>query len=406
MADGTKIEWTDATINPIRARRIIRSADDSEPVEARMGWHCEHVSEACRYCYAEVINRDRFGTGLDYKPGHLATKGGEVEIVFVDKPLREMLRWRRPRRVFVCSMTDLFADFVPDWMIDRVFAAAALCPQHTIQILTKRPDRMRAYIASRADGWQEALANAFAPGTLPITKNDIERALGLAAKFSYDPPTPTWPLPNVWLGVTAERQQEADERIPILLATPAAKRLVSIEPMLGPVDLRRLSCADPDDVARYERGETDAVGGYYIDALTGDAWDDENGGLNAEVWGDDAENPPRLDWVICGGESGPGARPMHPDWARSLRDQCASAGTPFLFKQWGEFQVAVDRSRDDPDWRLDYSLKFDDRRPYQWLNLAGGCGFHGERFHVMQRVGKARAGRLLDGVEHNAFPER
>lgn len=350
MADGTKIEWTDASINPIRARRAGAGG------EIRMGWHCEHVSEACRHCYAEAINRDRFGTGLDYKPGHLAAKGGEVEIVFVDKPLRDMLRWRRPRRVFVCSMTDLFADFVPDWMIDRVFAAAALCPQHTIQILTKRPERMRAYMSRRDDR-----------GRWPA----MDYAAMMALTGRYNTPALDlrngWPLPNV------------------LLDTPAAKRFVSIEPMLGPVHLGYLGWPNADRTSR-RTGCSALTGAHYAD-------------------GEYTHKTPRLDWVICGGESGPDARPMHPDWARSLRDQCAAAGVPFFFKQWGEFTAVVDRERDDPDWRLDYSRKFDDRHPYKWLNLAGGCGFHGERFHVMHRVGKSRAGRLLDGVTHDALPE-
>ena len=352
MADRTSIEWTDATVNPIRARLV--GSDGT----ARMGWHCEHVSEGCRHWYAEAMNRDRFGTGLDYKPGHLATHGGEVEIVFADKAIREVLRWRRPRRIFVCSMTDLFADFVPDWMIDRVFAAMALCPQHTFQVLTKRPKRMQAYIDSRTTGWQGILANAFEPGTLQITKNDIERAFGLAQKFSYDPPTPTWPLPNVWLGVTAERQQEADERIPILLDTPAAKRFASVEPMLGAMDLTEVAISRPDLRAS-----------VIVDALRG------TGGYGPRI--------ERLDWVICGGESGPGARPMHPDWVRSLRDQCAAAGTPFLFKQWGEWGPADDYPSETQE---DYDVR----------GLTEGASI---------RVGKRAAGRLLDGVVHDAFPE-
>jgi protein gp37 len=110
-------------------------------------------------------------------------------------------------------------------------------------------------------------------------------------------------------------------------------------------------------------------------------------------------------WVIAGGESGQHARPMHPDWARSLRDQCAAADVPFFFKQWGEWGVAIDRERDDPDWRKDYSNDYVDFGKSKWLNLAGGCGFHGDRFHVMRKVGKAAAGRLLDGRTHDAMPE-
>jgi hypothetical protein len=122
------------------------------------------------------------------------------------------------------------------------------------------------------------------------------------------------------------------------------------------------------------------------------------------LWREEPFGRGHLDWIIVGGESGPGARPMHPDWARSLRDQCSFFNIPFLFKQWGEWEAALDRDRDDPDWRANYTNDYVDHGKSKWLNLAGGCGFHGERFHVMRRAGKAAAGRLLDGVEHTAFP--
>ncbi|WP_049820085.1 DUF5131 family protein [Bradyrhizobium japonicum] len=177
-----------------------------------------------------------------------------------------------------------------------------------------------------------------------------------------------WPLPNVWLGVSTERQKEADARIPDLLATPAAVRFVSLEPLLGPIDLK------------------------YVDE-----------GINALS----SSTGPNLDWVIAGGESGDGARPMHPDWARSLRDQCAAAGVPFFFKQWGAWSEFYDRDRDDPDWRnvpqVDHQMG---RGATRWHNLAGGIGFHGERLVAMRNVGKGAAGRLLDGLEHNGMPER
>lgn len=394
MADRTKIQWTDATINPIRARRVIR-AEDGSIAATRMGWHCEHVSEACRNCYAEAINRDRFGTGLDYKPGHLAARG-EVEIVFADKAITDMLRWRRPRRIFVCSMTDLFADFVPDEMIDRVFAAMALAPQHTFQVLTKRPERMREYVGKRCGHIADAI--------IAFRRSDFARSIGIGPNGIVPLPNVTpgrawWPLPNVWLGVTAERQAEADARIPVLLDTPAAKRFVSIEPMLGPVDLTRIAMPE----IKYETGI------HYQDVLRAGSWSSRlffrpSQPDEPQVHFTNHSDTNSLDWVIVGGESGPDARPTHPDWPRALRDQCASAGTAFFFKQWGEFTTVIDRDRDDPDWRLDYSYKFGDRRPHQWLNLKGGGGFYDERFHVMRRVGKARAGDLLDGVQHHAFP--
>ncbi|HKY81687.1 MAG TPA: phage Gp37/Gp68 family protein [Sphingobium sp.] len=162
---------------------------------------------------------------------------------------------------------------------------------------------------------------------------------------------------NVWLGATMVNQAEWDRDIWKLKHAVehlgARYSFVSIEPLLGPI--------------------------------------------NPSV----AELP---DWVIVGGESGPRARPMHPDWARSLRDQCDAAGVPFLFKQWGEWEASLDRDRDDPDWRANYTNDYVDHGKSRWLNLAGGCGFHGERFHVMRRVGKKAAGRLLDGVQHDGVP--
>ena len=325
MADGTKIEWTDATWNPIVG--------------------CSVVSPGCTNCYAMRLD---------------------------EKALSQPLRWRRPRKIFVCAHSDLFHEATPDEWIDRVFAVMALCPQHTFQVLTKRPKRMRDYFSTCPPALRRA---AVIDRMYEIMRAEHRGYFTAIA----------WPLPNVWLGVTAEDKTRADERIPDLLATPAAKRFVSVEPMLGALNLRRIR------IAPNHHTIIDALEGY---ALT-----------EKSSWSGSGCEHTKLDWVICGSESGPGARPMHPDWARSLRDQCAAAGVPFFMKQWGEWIPALDRDNNDPDWRADYSREFDDRHPHKWLNLAGGCGFHGERFHVMRRVGKRASGRLLDGVEHLAFPE-
>ncbi len=190
MADKSKIEWTDASWNPIRAR-------DRE--SASVGWHCVHVSEGCRFCYAEVFNR-RLGTGRDYT----AQAEKLVETYLDQKVLGEPMRWDRPRKIFVGSMTDLFAPFVTDEMLDKVFTVMQLAPQHTYQVLTKRPARMRAYIQRR---------------------------------ISEQPPgRDEWPLKNVWLGISAEDQDAVDERLHFLQTTPAAVRFISFEPLLGPID--------------------------------------------------------------------------------------------------------------------------------------------------------------------------
>ncbi|MCA0025512.1 MULTISPECIES: phage Gp37/Gp68 family protein [unclassified Mesorhizobium] len=364
MADKSAIEWTDATWTPIRARYWEIQKDGSG--KERIGWHCEHASEGCRFCYAEGFNR-RLGTGLDFKPGELfreekrGYKNGEVKLFLDEEMLTAPLRWKKPRMIFVCSMTDLFADFVPDEWIDRMFAVMARSRHHTFQVLTKRAARMRAYLARfkpDGQGW--------------ITPNGED---GYQSRAPLDPKR--WPLPNVWLGVSAERQQEADERIPELLATPAAIRFVSAEPLLGPIDFYETSAAMP---------------------VEGHSW--KNGPILQGV-----------DWIIAGGESGPSARPMHPAWARSIRDQCHAAGVSFFFKQWGEWapQIgAVDgwMIDDDPEIsRFDHREWENERwsEPFRpmWCDWQDG---NYDEEQCVSRIGKKRAGRLLDGVEHNAMP--
>lgn len=359
MAENSKIEWTDATWTPVRARYIGLSRDNPK-LKPIIGWHCEHASEGCRNCYAETMNK-RLGTGLDYKPGNLAPRG-TAEMFLDENLLLAPLKWRKPKRIFACSMTDLFADFVPDAFIDRMFAVMALCPQHSFQVLTKRPERMRDYL-NRACGRIADAVMALRKTPLALAKGLGPNAIGPLPHI--EPGAQWWPLPNVWLGTSVEDQAAADARIPHLLATPAAKRFLSCEPLLGPVDLTNM------DVERHIAArELGLIGGYWINALSGK--NDDMGRPCPEV--------PSLDWVIAGGESGPGARPMHPDWARSLRDQCAAAGVPFFFKQWGNWSSArgLPGSR-----RIDHV--FPD-------------GFQ------MVNVGKTRAGRLLDGVTHDGFP--
>lgn len=361
MGSDTKIEWTDASWTPIRARNL---------TTGKIGWHCEKVSAGCKNCYAGPINR-RLGTGLDYKPGHLAR--GDVSIFLDEKMLLAPLKWQKPRRIFVCSMTDLFADFVTDEMIDRLFAVMALCPQHTFQVLTKRPERMLAYMANveREAIWMDAVASL------------LESAPGLGCTAILGRREPWLPLPNVWLGVSAEDWPTAHERIPPLLRTPAKVRFLSCEPLLGSLSLRCIPWAESD------RG--------FVDALTGETQHPETRARYPDRY------PPtaRLDWVICGGESGPGARPMHPDWARILRDQCAAAGVAFHFKQWGEFapgEIAGDYL--DPDKPAKGLSFFNETWSEAWSMPDGHCDDEPDVY----RIGKKRAGRLLDGVQHDGVP--
>jgi protein gp37 len=345
MGAKTEISWTDSTWNPLRG--------------------CSRVSEGCRNCYAEKMAARFSGIGQPYEGlaemvGCKAHWTGKVDLV--KKHLLDPLKWGmaenedvqefltlgvgsglvgamayRPRRIFVNSMSDLFHENVSDEMRDRIIAVMALCPQHVFQVLTKRPERMLAYFSNR----EAAIRVLKAKSNIWQGRHQRDESLGLPRM------TPDYMLPNLWLGVSVENQASADERIPLLLQTPAAVRFVSCEPLLGPVDLR------------------DGLG------LMG-------------AMGD-------LDWVIAGGESGPGARPMHPDWARGLRDQCAAAGVPFFFKQWGEFT-----SEQCPG----VEVRLDSLNPGQCVT-SGIKGHH----TLYTRVGKKAAGCLLDGVAHNAFPE-
>jgi protein gp37 len=220
-----------------------------------------------------------------------------------DSQLLAPLRQRESLRI--CIDGDIFYEDVPDAWIDRIFAVMALASQHSFIVLTKRARRMREYITSRAkldENGQPADDVRAVMTALVSTPSRRKMAPALKAiplgKFCHSGP---WPLPNVVLGVSAEDQARADERIPDLLATPAAGRGVSIEPCLGPIDLTRF---------------------LDVDAATGSA---DDGPFNV------------LDWTIVGGESGPNARPMHADWARAIRDQCEAAGIAFFFKDWGEW---------------------------------------------------------------------
>lgn len=331
---STKIQWTDETWNP------------------SVG--CSKVSTGCENCYAERMARRQIAMGNKQYKGTVDERGkwtGKTNLV--ESQLAKPLRWRKPRKVFVCSMGDLFHESVPDESIEEVFAVMALADKHTFQVLTKRPDRMRAFLADDGDRYHWAMIEGHAQ-RIHHMRTGEDPSMWLAVHG---------PLPNVWLGTTVENQAAADERIPHLLSTPAAVRFVSCEPLVGAVDLS----------------------GYM----------DEGWFYNEEP----LDGP--LDWVIAGGESGPGARPMHPDWARSLRDQCQAAGVPFFFKQHGEWLTYYDRDNEDPDWRRCPSPESPKER---YLNLAGGWGFHGDRVVAVRRVGKQQAGNGLDNRTWEEMP--
>lgn len=360
MADHTPIEWADATCNAVNG--------------------CSVLSPGCKHCYAmKQAHRVAFRRGLVSR-----TAGGQVwngDVYLHEKSLLQPLRWRRPRRIFWNAHGDLFHENVPDAWIDRVFAVCALTPQHTHMILTKRPERMREYCSD--DRTQGRIARVIIDMLLDKVIAWREpwpvRSIG-----DIDDPTDlvltSWPLPNVWLGTSVEDQTRADERIPHLLATPAARRFVSLEPLLGPVDL---DCPNLD-WSQYPAGH----------------------GINPQP--PEGDGRLLIDWVIVGGESGPGARPMHPDWARSLRDLCAAAGIPFFFKQWGAWLPW--EPEHGPCWKAqngqleDHHMLFPDDMDND-PNWDDGLWAFPEWHHfAFQRIGKKAAGRLLDGREHSDFP--
>lgn len=355
MADKTGIEWTDATWNPVTG--------------------CAKVSQGCKHCYAER----EWPRMTKLVPAYAGRDFTDVR-THADR-LDQPLRWKRPRKVFVNSMSDLFHPDVPDEFIDRVFAVMALAPQHVFQVLTKRPERMRDYLSS-ADVVQRVIHQAF--------KLDCEAGAWMNADHNIGG-YKIMPLPNVWLGVSVEDQAAADERIPLLLDTPAAVRWISAEPLLGPVDASRYMWpVHARWPAKYESPEEAKAAGeevtYHRQGLVG-AW------------------CKFIDWVVVGGESGPKARPMQGDWARSLRNQCAISGVPFLFKQWGEWIDGdqADSNANDKLWaKRSHFDMLDAGLIAKIPEKPVGPPFFGCDYTV--RLGKKAAGRLLDGVTHDGYP--
>lgn len=317
MADKSKIEWTEATWNPITG--------------------CSVVSPGCTNCYAMRLAGQRMRRHPSRKGLTRDTKAGPVwngKVRFNEQWLDQPLRWERPRMIFVCAHGDLFHEAVPDEWVDRVFAVMALAPEHTFQVLTKRSTRMREYLAEKS----RRLRIAEAIGSEPVDP------------LSFPPPAERadiecWPLPNVWLGASTEDQERFYERAPDIEALSRQGWItwLSYEPALGPLDA--------------------------FDLLAEDGMPDR------------AAHGPWVDWIVAGGESGPGSRPASPQWFRDLRDQCAAVETPFFFKQWGDWVSVSEVEGDGPQF------SFPDGR-------------------TVRRVGKKAAGATLDGRTHADYPPR
>lgn len=361
---------------------------------------CTPCSEACANCYAEALHTQRHKALLAGKkmPKCYSTPFDRVR--FLPERQAAPLRWRTPQRVFVCNMGDLFHEYVPMAWVDEVFLRMALCRRHTFMLLTKRPERAQAYLEQ--------------PHLLEHLVGCAQRRWGhdggVVAQIELQGLTV---LPNVWLGTTIWNQASADRAVPILLSTPAARRFVSVEPMLGPVDLGRYfskcywceicgerqgygepllyrcaSCGHEANSSEWGDGD------FPVCPNCGESDNEDfvcrgcgNGGLKFDF--PTESYPIGLDWVICGGETGKNARPMHPDWPRNLRDQCQAAEVPFFFKQWGEWA------------------------PWEFEGTAGGINKTGGRYHYKvdsfgkgapRRFGARRAGRVLDGRTWEEVP--
>jgi protein gp37 len=307
MPQKTGIEWADLSSNPLKARAIGGTG--------RNGWSCAKISPGCAHCYSEAINK-RFGTGLDFS----AKATREVDHYLHEGELKRLLNYRpkgpfkgtsRPK-VFVCDMTDMFGEWVSFHTLATLFGAFALTPEMDFLLLTKRAERM-AEFANQVN-------------IRDLLYEGMERAaeIGGIADFMYDD---QWPLPNVWLGVSCEDQQRADERIPWLLKTPAAVRFLSCEPLLEAVDLTFIK---------------EKQGGWMVDALRGQ-WERRHvGGFDEPDEAQNIDGGPRIDWMIAGGESGHGARPCNVEHLRSLVSQCQAAGVSAFVKQAGS--LCVDNS--------------------------------------------------------------
>ena len=371
-----------------------REAQIPQPAAHKIGWlnlpgykgetwnpvvGCRKVSEGCRNCYAErmanrlagIANKKSAATTSLLKYADVIYNGKwNGKASFNTDELLAPLQWKSPRVVFVCSMGDLFHENTMETWIDKVMVMIALNPKHIFIILTKRAKRMAEYFSRPKEKIVEAWEKACYDIGLSDSNDDIDspacfiynRAFGYTKKS-----TTGWPLTNMWLGVTAENKAAANERIPALLKIKAAVKFVSVEPMLGPVNLSI----------------------WFYSGFMEPPFDD------------------CVDWVICGGESGPGARPMHPDWVRSLRDQCKEAQVPFFFKQWGEWQNGSCFKE-----KVKHLFMLDDGQAFGYSIETGmveiknvSSEYWNKHTPVtVSKVGRKQSGNLLDGVRYETYP--
>jgi protein gp37 len=324
---------------------------------------CTPVSPGCAHCWAKrMANRLKGRYGYPVDDPFAATPHPDR--------LAKPLHWRKPRRIAVNLMGDLFHEAIPSEFIAAVFGVMAACPQHKFMVLTKQAQRALRWFEWAARQWPDPWrVGDIYPAECLMTHSEIHGVDFPNRVVAHG----DWPFPNVSFGVTVEDQKRADERIPSLLQIPAAVRFLSVEPMLGELDVRCWLTAP-----------------YSPHSQPGPSPTGEEDSLSNS-----------LDQVICGGESGPKARPMHPAWVLSLRDQCAATQTPFLFKQWGEWAPWHTTSLKDGMERCVDSTK---RRVNVAFDGRTGGNPHVPGEYTMYRLGKHAAGRELDGRIHDEYP--
>ncbi len=340
MSANTNIEWCDHTFNPWTG--------------------CMKVSPGCDGCYAEAWSKRAGAKVGKWGPGaprvRTSATNWKLPLKWEAAAAAFQVEHGRRQRVFCASLADVFDNEVdPQWRYE-LFNLILSTPSLDWLLLTKRIGNAARMIDETLPASMKAL-----PADCPVS----------------------WPWPNVWIGATIVNQEEADRDIPKLLQVPAAKRFLSMEPLLGAVDLQKLHLT-----SGYGAGPCTGCGSStYIDALSGKCYCDN---------GCDGPRFPRLDWVIAGGESGPAARPSHPDWYRSLRDQCEDGGVAFLFKQWGEW---APRDQWNPRaGKAQLAVKLDGRLIDEHTTPEDVGA------HRLERVGKAAAGRDLDGRTYDEIP--
>lgn len=311
---------------------------------------CSLESDGCKNCYAMAMAGRFSGSGLPYEGLVIKTTQGYKwtgKLLLVPAMLSDLLRKTKPRTIFIDSMSDLFHDAVPESYIDKFFAVAALTQQNTYQLLTKRAERARDYLQRLQARAVEVTSGLLEDADVyPFPKGSLQWR---EASYKIELAIADGPLKNVHMGVSAENQAMAKRRVAALVEAPAAIRWISIEPMLGPIDL-----------TPWLQRQCDGM--------------------------------PVIHWVVVGGESGPNSRPMHPAWPRALEEQCAGAKVAFLFKQWGSW-VGGTGSKSGWIYLQNGAHTCGDKNTHEW-----GDGT------ISQNVGKKVAGRMLDGVQHDGYP--